>query len=65
LIGRQDSAGSTSSLLIKVYDIWKEYGVDVAMILKSSQYYTYRSINRPTWPPSMAEIVGNFYFIRI
>ena len=48
------------TLLIKAHEIWEEYGVDVAMVLKNnSQYYTYRSTDRPTWPPSMAEIVNN------
>ena len=42
------------------------YGVDVAMVLKNnSQYYTYRSIDRLTWPLTMAEIVGDIYFISV
>ena len=54
------------TLLIKAHEIWDIYGVDVAMILKNnSQYYTYRSIDRPTWPPTMAEIVGGIYFIGV
>lgn len=51
------------TLLIKAHEIWDIYGVDVAMVLKNnSQYYTYRSTDRPTWPPTMVEIVGNMYF---
>jgi hypothetical protein len=54
------------TLLIKAHEIWDIYGVDVAMILKNnSQYYTYRSIDKPTWPPTMAEIVGGIYFIGV
>lgn len=49
------------TLLIKAHEIWEEYGVDVAMVLKNnSQYYTYRSTDRPTWPPSMAEIEATY-----
>ena len=54
------------TLLIKAHEIWDIYGVDVAMILKNnSQYHTYRSIDKPTWPPTMAEIVGGIYFIGV
>lgn len=49
------------TLLIKAHEIWEEYGVDVAMVLKNnSQYYTYRSTDRPTWPPSMTEIEATY-----
>jgi hypothetical protein len=48
------------TLFIKAHEIWDGYGVDVAMVFKdNSQYYTYRSKENPTWPPSMAEIVRN------
>jgi hypothetical protein len=54
------------SLLIKAHEIWDIYGVDIAMVLKNnSQYYTYRSIDKSTWPPTMAEIVGDVSLISI
>ncbi len=54
------------TLLIKAHEIWDDYGVDVAMVLKNnSQYYTYRSIDKPTWPPSMVEIVSNSHILRV
>jgi hypothetical protein len=38
----------------------------VAVILrKNSQYSTYRSIDDPRWPPSMADIVGHTYLIQV
>ena len=45
-------------LLIKAHEI-KDYGVDVAIIFKRNDNYTYRSTNGPAWPPSMATLVGN------
>ena len=54
------------TLLIKAHEIWDIYGVDVAMVLKNnSQYYTYRSVDKSTWPLTMAEIVGGIYFIGV
>jgi hypothetical protein len=54
------------TLLIKAHEIWDIYGVDVAMVLKNnSQYYTYRSVDKSTWPPTMAEIVGGIYFVGV
>jgi hypothetical protein len=54
------------TLLIKAYEIWNDYGVDVAMFLNNKgQYYIYRSIERPTWPPLLAEIVSNANILRV
>jgi hypothetical protein len=54
------------TLLIKAHELWDDYSVEVAMILKdNSQYYTFRSIDRPTWPPSIAEIVSNTHILRV
>ena len=48
------------TLLTKAHELWDGYGVDVAVILKNNtRYYTYRSTDSPTWPPSMAEIVSS------
>jgi hypothetical protein len=53
-------------LVIKAHDIRKDFDINVAVTLKrNSQYCTYRSIDRPIWPPLTAEIVGNIYFIRV
>ena len=46
------------TLLKKVYELGKDYGVDVALILRQNgQYFTYRSIEHESWPPSMKDIV--------
>jgi hypothetical protein len=46
-------------------ELWDLHGVDVAIVLKNkSQYYTYRSMDIPTLPPSMAEIVSRSHFPR-
>ncbi len=42
------------TLIKKVYELGKDYGVDVALILRqNSRYFTYRSIDLESWPPSM------------
>ena len=48
------------TLFTKAHELWGDYGVDIAVILKNNtRYYTYRSTDSLTWPPSMAEIVSN------
>ena len=62
----QNLSRRRETLFIKAYELGKNFGIDVAVILKrNGQYHTYRSIGRPAWPPSMAEIVGNIHFIRV
>jgi hypothetical protein len=44
--------------LLKVYELGRDFGVDVALILRhSGRFVTYRSIDIESWPPSMKEIV--------
>ena len=51
------------TLLIKAHELWDIFGVDVAVILKNNtRYCTYRSTDKPTWPPTMAEIVRDTYY---
>jgi len=46
------------TLLKKVHELGRDYGVDVALILRQNgRYFTYRSIDLESWPPSMKEIV--------
>jgi hypothetical protein len=47
------------TLLVKAHELWDDYGVDVAVVLRKSRYCTYRSTSNPAWPPSMAEIVSS------
>ena len=45
------------SLFIKSNELRRDYGIEVAVFQKkNNQYYTYRSMDRPTWQPSMAEV---------
>ena len=61
----QNLSRRRETLFNKAYELGENFGIDVAVILKrNGQYYTYRSIDRLAWPPSMAEIVGNIHFIR-
>jgi hypothetical protein len=47
------------TLFIKGHELWDDYGIDIAIILKNNtRYCTYRSTNSPIWPPSMSEIVS-------
>jgi hypothetical protein len=50
------------TLFKKVYKLGKYDGVDVALILRQNgRYFTYRSIDLESWPPSMKEIVRLYY----
>jgi hypothetical protein len=49
------------TLLKKAYELGKDYGVDVALIIRQNgQFFTYRSLDLKSWPPSMKEIVRLF-----
>ena len=46
------------TLLKKAHELGKYDGVDVAVIIRqNSRFFTYRSVNPKSWPPSMKEIV--------
>jgi hypothetical protein len=46
------------TLFKKVYELGKYDGVDVALIVhQNGRFFTYRSIDLESWPPSMKEIV--------
>lgn len=46
------------TLLKKVYELRKDYRVDVTLILcQNGRYIIYRSTDLESWPPSMKEIV--------
>jgi len=48
------------NLFKKAYELGKLCDIDVAVILhKNGRYFTYRSIDKESWPPSMKEIVSN------
>lgn len=48
------------TLIKKAYELGEFDGIDVALIIcKHGRYTTYRSTERETWPPSMAEIVSD------
>jgi hypothetical protein len=46
------------TLFKKVYKLGEYAGVDVALIIRQNgRFFTYRSIDHESWPPSMKEIV--------
>jgi hypothetical protein len=46
------------TVLKKVYELRDYDGVDVALIIRQKgRFFTYRSINHESWPPTMKEIV--------
>lgn len=46
-------------MIKKIYEYGKLSGADVALIIyKNGRYSTYRSVDKPSFPPSMKEIVG-------
>ena len=49
------------TLFKKAYELGKHDGVDVALILRQNgRFFTYKSVDHETWPPSMKEIVRLF-----
>jgi hypothetical protein len=56
------------TLFKKAYEISKFCDMDAAVFLysrKTGRYFTYRSIDLESWPPSMEQIVSlNHYFKR-
>jgi hypothetical protein len=50
------------TVLKKVYKLGEYDSVDVALIIRQNgRFFTYKSINHESWPPSMKEIVRLFY----
>jgi hypothetical protein len=59
----QNKRRRIETLVIKAHELWNDYGVAVAIILNDNiRYWTYRSKNDPTWPPSLPQIVSDFPF---
>ena len=57
---RSENLGRRKKTVIKkAYELGKYDGVDVALIIRQNgQFFTYRSIDHESWPPSMKEIVS-------
>jgi len=46
------------TLLKKAHELGKYDGVDVAVIIRQNgKFFTYRSVDHKSWPPSIEEIV--------
>jgi hypothetical protein len=46
------------TLLKKVYELGECDGIEVALIIRQNgRFFTYRSVDHESWPPSMKEIV--------
>ena len=46
------------TVLKKIYELGKYDGIDVALIIRQNgRFFTYRSIDHESWPPSIKEIV--------
>ena len=60
---RTDNLGRRKkTLLKKAYELGKYDGVDVAVIIRQNgKFFTYRSVDHKSWPPSMEEIVRLSY----
>jgi len=47
------------NLFKRAYELRKLYDIDVAVILyKNGRYFTYKSTDKESWPPSRKEIVS-------
>jgi hypothetical protein len=50
------------TVLKKIYELGKYDGIDVALIIRQNgRFFTYRSIDHESWPPSMKEIVRLYH----
>ena len=50
------------TVLKKVYKLGKYDSIDVALIIRQNgRFFTYRSFNHESWPPSMKEIVRLYH----
>jgi SRF-type transcription factor (DNA-binding and dimerisation domain) len=50
------------TLVKKVYEFGKDFDFEVALILsKNGRYFTFRSLDQDTWPPSMEQIVSQYH----
>jgi hypothetical protein len=46
------------TLLKKIYELREYDGIEVALIIhQNGRFFTYRSVDHESWPPSMKEIV--------
>ena len=55
-----------STLVKKAYELGKLCEVDVAVIIcRNGRYFTYRSLDQQSWPPSMESIVSMMYSIHL
>jgi hypothetical protein len=56
---RTDNVGRRKkTLLKKAHKLGKYDGVDVAVIIRQNgKFFTYRSVDHKSWPPSIEEIV--------
>jgi hypothetical protein len=49
------------TVLKKVYELGEYDGIEVALIIRQNgRFFTYRSVDQESWPPSMKEIVSLF-----
>ena len=45
----------------KAYKPAKVHGIDIAVIMhKNGRYFTYRSLDQESWPPTMKQIVSRY-----
>ncbi|KAF7894694.1 uncharacterized protein EAF01_010144 [Botrytis porri] len=50
-----------TTLFKKAFDLGRDYDVDVAVIIRQhGRYYTFRSMDNLSWPPSMNEIETSY-----
>ena len=58
-VDQEKFQGRLACLRKKAHEIAQRCESDVYVVLRrKDRYYTYKSINSPTWPPSEQQIVG-------
>jgi hypothetical protein len=55
---REQLRRGKKTLFKKAHKLAKVYDIDIAIIMhKNGQYFTYRSMDQESWPPTMKQIV--------
>jgi hypothetical protein len=58
---REQLRRGRKTLFKKAHKLAKVHGIDIAVIMhKNGRYFTYRSLDQESWPPTMKQIVSRY-----
>jgi hypothetical protein len=63
---REQLRRGKKTLFKKAHKLAKVHKIDIAVIMhENGRYYTYRSTDQESWPPTMKQIVGQYSRLKI